>query len=107
MSEPGGEQDARPKRPTSRRDFFRAAGFGVAGLAAGGAVAGGIAAATASNPQEDYGFTPLPKRSEPGFDHVVVVMFENRSFDHMLGWLYPAGGEPAGQTFDGLAQGDY
>ena len=53
------------------------------------------------------GFTPLPKRSEPGFDHVVVVMFENRSFDHILGWLYPAGGEPAGQSFDGLAQGDY
>lgn len=107
---PGGEPgspSADPKRPASRRDFFRAAGFGVAGLAAGGAVAGGIAAATASNPQEDYGFTPLPKRSEPGFDHVVVVMFENRSFDHMLGWLYPAGGEPAGQTFDGLAQGEY
>ncbi|MGG7452679.1 alkaline phosphatase family protein [Plantibacter auratus] len=48
-----------------------------------------------------------PKRSESGFDHVVVVVFENRSFDHMLGWLYPAGSEPAGQTFDGLAQGDY
>ena len=78
------QPEARPKRPASRRDFFRAAGFGVAGLAAGGAVAGGIAAATAANPQEDYGFTPLPKRSEPGFDHVVVVMFENRSFDHML-----------------------
>lgn len=101
----GGEPGV--KRPTSRRGFFRAAGIGVAGLAAGGAVAGGIAAASATNPQEEYGFTPLPKRSEPGFDHVVVMMFENRSFDHMLGWLYPAGGEPAGQTFDGLAQGDY
>src|SRR5580698_2738975 len=22
-------------------------------------------------------------------DHVVVLMLENRSFDHMLGWLYP------------------
>ncbi|WP_431030746.1 alkaline phosphatase family protein [Plantibacter sp. RU18] len=100
-------ESATPKRPASRRDFFRAAGFGVAGLAAGGAVTGGIAAVNAANTQEEYGFTPLPKRSEPGFDHVVVVMFENRSFDHMLGWLYRAGGEPAGQTFDGLAQGDY
>jgi hypothetical protein len=24
----------------------------------------------------------------PGIDHVVVVMFENRSFDTLLGWLY-------------------
>ncbi|WP_353063782.1 alkaline phosphatase family protein [Tunturiibacter psychrotolerans] len=21
--------------------------------------------------------------------HIIVVMFENRSFDNMLGWLYP------------------
>ena len=54
---------------------------------------------------DDLGFTPLPVRSEPGFDHVVVIMFENRSFDHMLGWLYESGQEPAGQTFDGLHQG--
>ena len=27
-------------------------------------------------------------------DHVVVVMFENRSFDHLIGRLYePGGGE--------------
>jgi phospholipase C len=30
-------------------------------------------------------------------DHVVLVMLENRSFDHMLGFLYPKSG-----TFDGL-----
>ena len=31
-----------------------------------------------------------PKR-ENGLDHVVVVMFENRSFDHLLGRLYEPG----------------
>ena len=36
-------------------------------------------------------------------DHVVVLMLENRSFDHMLGYLYCEQGNvsPAGQPFDG------
>ena len=36
--------------------------------------------------------------------HVVVVMLENRSFDHMLGLLYAAQGNvsPSGAAFDGL-----
>jgi phospholipase C len=25
----------------------------------------------------------------PGIEHIVVLMFENRSFDNMLGGLYP------------------
>src|SRR6201996_43846 len=37
-------------------------------------------------------------------EHVVVLMLENRSFDHMLGYLYSDAGNvsPAGQPFDGL-----
>src|ERR1700742_4577138 len=37
-------------------------------------------------------------------EHVVVLMLENRSFDHMLGYLYSEAGNvsPAGQPFDGL-----
>jgi phospholipase C len=37
-------------------------------------------------------------------EHIVQVMLENRSFDHMLGNLYTASGNvsPAGQPFDGL-----
>jgi len=37
-------------------------------------------------------------------NHIVVLMLENRSFDHMLGYLYTAQGNtsPAGQPFDGL-----
>ena len=33
---------------------------------------------------------------------VVVLMLENRSFDHMLGFLYPGSTSPSGQPFDGL-----
>jgi len=37
-------------------------------------------------------------------NYIVVLMLENRSFDHMLGFLYAASGNvsPAGQPFDGL-----
>jgi len=37
-------------------------------------------------------------------ENIVVVMLENRSFDHMLGYLYSASGNksPLGQPFDGL-----
>ena len=34
---------------------------------------------------------------------VVVLMLENRSFDHMLGYLYAGNVSPSGQPFDGLA----
>jgi phospholipase C len=37
-------------------------------------------------------------------DHIVVLMLENRSFDHMLGFLYPENGNVSstGQAFEGL-----
>ena len=37
-------------------------------------------------------------------NHIVVLMLENRSFDHMLGFLYTDAGNvsPAGQAFEGL-----
>ena len=35
-------------------------------------------------------------------EHVVVLMLENRSFDHMLGFLYPGNVTPSGQPFEGL-----
>ncbi|MBV8933934.1 MAG: hypothetical protein JOZ47_18555 [Kutzneria sp.] len=37
-------------------------------------------------------------------DHIVVLMLENRSFDHMLGFLYADSNNrsPAGDTFEGL-----
>src|SRR5205823_3285636 len=37
------------------------------------------------------------------FDYVVVLMLENRSFDNMLGYLYPPAQVPRGQAFEGVA----
>ena len=41
---------------------------------------------------------PAPDRSR-ALDHIVVVLFENRSLDNVLGHLY---GPPDGKTFDGV-----
>jgi phospholipase C len=41
----------------------------------------------------------LPKPGRSGIDHVVLVVMENRSFDHMLGWVPGANGKQAGLTF--------
>ncbi|WP_298943952.1 alkaline phosphatase family protein [uncultured Microbacterium sp.] len=51
-------------------------------------------------------FAALTPRHAPGFDHIIVVMFENRSFDNVLGHLYSAQ-EKSADDFDGLAQGAY
>src|SRR6266487_2029569 len=40
---------------------------------------------------------PTPQRS--GIEHVVLVMMENRSFDHFLGWVPGADGQQAGLTY--------
>ena len=45
---------------------------------------------------------PGPSRSD-ALDHVVVIMFENRSFDNLLGRLYQPG-EVA--SFEGVAGRD-
>src|SRR5215467_7720337 len=48
----------------------------------------------------------LPRPSESGIDHIVVVMMENRSFDHLFGWIPGADGKQEGLTFkdaDGVA----
>lgn len=37
------------------------------------------------------------------FEHLVVVMFENRSLDNTLGYLYEPNDVPRIQTFNGLA----
>lgn len=41
------------------------------------------------------------------FDHIVVLMLENRSFDNLLGYLYQKDEVPEGKKFDGLYTGDY
>src|SRR6516164_8309165 len=41
----------------------------------------------------------LPPPEHSGIEHVVVVMMENRSFDHFLGWLPNADGKQAGLSY--------
>jgi phospholipase C len=41
----------------------------------------------------------LPTPEHSGIEHVVVVMMENRSFDHFLGWLPTADGKQAGLSY--------
>jgi phospholipase C len=72
----------------SRRKFLESAALGA------GAVAFGRHALA-----EQFSARALPNPAESGIDHVVVVMMENRSFDHMLGWLPGADGEQAGLTY--------
>jgi phospholipase C len=41
----------------------------------------------------------LPSPTESGIDHIIVVMMENRSFDHFMGWSPNADGIQAGLTY--------
>jgi len=78
------------KHWVSRRQFLRSAaatsglltlgGFRPAELAFGGGQA-------------------LPVAEASGIEHIVVLMMENRSFDHMLGWLEGADGRQAGLKY--------
>ena len=87
---------------TSRRTFLASTiAAGIGGLGVGAAVGAGVTAAI--DDQADSVFDPLDPRREPGFDHVVTVMFENRSFDNILGMLYTADEIAGGVEFDGLA----
>ncbi len=43
--------------------------------------------------------TTLPAPGRSGIEHVVVVMMENRSYDHFLGWLPGGDGKQAGLRF--------
>jgi phospholipase C len=70
-----------------------------AAAAAGAAALGGVVPAAEARPK-----LPAPELS--GIDHIVVLMMENRSFDHYFGWLKGADGRQAGLTYvdrDGVA----
>jgi len=84
----------------NRRDFLRE----VAGTS-------GAALATLALQEEAAAQTAsLPSPDDSGIEHVVIVMMENRSFDHFLGWLPGANGRQSGLTYidgNGAAQKTY
>ena len=55
--------------------------------------------ATKAESTDQHTSTSLIKPSEAPFDTVVVLMMENRSFDHVLGWLPGADGRQQGLTY--------
>lgn len=76
---------------------------------AGGLAAGSVLALTGCNdagvsllggtttgPQN---LASLPAPEESGIDHIVVLMMENRSFDHFMGWVPGADGIQDGLSF--------
>ena len=78
-------------------------GAGVAGVAGTASLLGGLPLARAA---ARLAPEALPPPSASGIEHVVVVMMENRSFDHFFGWVPGADGIQAGLTFsdiDGIA----
>ena len=57
-------------------------------------IAAGVFLLGALSSRAQTGALPSPEHS--GITHIVVVMMENRSFDHFLGWLPGADGQQAG-----------
>ena len=78
--------------PVNRRDFLR----NIAGAASAVAITGAVETTTANAQQ-------LPEPGASQIEHIVVVMMENRSFDHILGWLPGANGKQAGLTYTDTA----
>lgn len=74
----------------SRRQFLRQAA-----LLAGGMSAASWVSTSRGAPRNKQ--LPSPNRS--GIEHIVLVMIENRSFDHFLGWLPGANGMQAGLSY--------
>src|SRR3954470_2601444 len=84
----------------SRRQFLESAAIG----------AGAVALGRHTGMAEQFVTRALPEPIHSGIDHVVVVMMENRSFDHILGWLPGADGVQAGLRYvdrDGVAHATY
>lgn len=73
---------------------------GTGGSSSGGSSSGG-SGGISPPPQPPPGKI-LPAPADSGFDHIVVVMMENRSFDHMLGWVPGANGVQAGLRFKNI-----
>jgi phospholipase C len=72
----------------NRRVFIRGAGA---------ASAAAITGTRAQSEQTVSLSLPAPEASQ--IEHIVVVMMENRSFDHLLGWLPGANGRQAGLSY--------
>src|SRR6266700_2636734 len=95
---PGGHMSrSHSASPLSRRAFLST------GAVAAGALALGCADRSLFAPfmQAARSFGGAPDTS--GIEHIVLMMMENRSFDHLLGWLPRADGRQAGLSYTDAA----
>src|SRR5688500_16106044 len=74
----------------SRREFLERTAL-TAGLAGTAALPASAILAEAAEAQ--WRANPLPAPRNIPIDHVVILMMENRSFDHYFGWLHEADGK--------------
>src|SRR6266571_834311 len=89
--------DAAPDEYLKRRDFLARTAAG-AGLAAG--LAGTLSPATlVAEAARVQRREHLPSPRNMPVDTFVVLMMENRSFDHYLGWLPGADGQQSGLSY--------
>jgi phospholipase C len=79
----------------NRRDFLR----GAAGATGAGLFGSATGWKSAELFAQNFRPASLPPPEESGIEHIVVVMMENRSFDHLLGWLPSADGRQAGLSY--------
>jgi phospholipase C len=75
----------------SRRSFLGT----LAAASLTGAAHAGATSAFVWNGQD----TLLPQPQNSGIEHIILVTMENRSFDHILGWLPHANGRQKGLTY--------
>ncbi|HEX7933285.1 MAG TPA: alkaline phosphatase family protein [Paraburkholderia sp.] len=89
-----------------RRKVLAALAGSIALSACGGGGGGGVSAGSGSGAigaiPPDRASLPRPALPDPatsGIDHVVLVTMENRSFDHLLGWVPNAESAQTGRSF--------
>jgi phospholipase C len=98
-------QPTNPPDP-ARRKILAALASSIALSACGGGGGGASGSGGSTNPvigavppdRANLPRPPLPDPSTSGIDHIVLVTMENRSFDHLLGWVPNAESAQAGRT---------
>lgn len=89
-------EESNTGRPVDRTRRKLLAGLAAASASSAGLSAcGGSGGDDAESPEQQV----LPPPEQSGIDHIVVVMMENRSFDHYFGWVPGANGQQAGLKF--------
>lgn len=64
-------------------------------VATGAAAVGSLGLGATAAPRNKL----LPAPNKSGIEHIIVVMMENRSFDHFMGWVPGSDGRQSGLTY--------